>query len=52
MKNKIGTTYSIIENGSRLVGEIVKQYSDSGSYLVKWDDGTTTLETEIDSATC
>lgn len=41
-KFKIGDTYSIIENGKRLSGRIVKL--THAGMIVDWSDGTRTLE--------
>lgn len=40
---KIGDTYSIIENGERLTGEIIRKDAE-GKFVVIWSDGLETRE--------
>jgi hypothetical protein len=44
MKNRL--RYTIIENGRKLHGEIVK--IDEGGYHIRWSDGEVTTETKPD----
>ena len=46
---KVGDEYSIVEHGKTIRGKIVS--IQSGKHAVKWNDGTVTIEDEIDQRT-
>lgn len=46
----IGSSYSIIENGTRIFGYVESYQGDTGKFWVKWTDGEITLESKIDNA--
>lgn len=46
----IGSSYSIVENGTRIFGCIESYQGDTGKFWVKWNDGKITLESKIDKA--
>lgn len=48
---KLVTTYSIVENGKILIGEVESYQGKTGKFWVKWSDGEITLESKIDSQT-
>jgi len=43
------TTYTIIENGKKLVG-VIEDSGNGNWFKVRWQDGEVTVETNIDSA--
>ncbi len=46
----IGSSYSIVENGTRIFGYVESYQGDTGKFWVKWTDGEITLESKIDKA--
>ncbi len=46
----IGSSYSIVENGTRIFGYVESYQGDTGKFWVKWTDGEITLESKIDNA--
>jgi hypothetical protein len=45
----IGRVYSIIENGNRILGEVVSHHGKTAKFWVKWRDGEITLESKVDN---